>query len=237
MARTPVWKSIAATLEDEILKGHYRPGGKLPTEAALAARFGVNRHTVRHAIADMAGRGVVRSRRGSGVFVETEPTEYPIGKRVRFHQNIRASGRLPQKTVLRVEERGADLTEAKALEIDPGAPVIVYEGLSFAEGQPIAHFISVFPAAPVPGLAKTLEEVSSVTEALKRNGIPDYVRSETRISVDHATPTQALHLKIGAGDALLKSVGVNRTEGGLPIEFGTTWFAGDKVTLTVMAEG
>lgn len=236
MARTPVWKSIAATLEDEILKGHYRPGDKLPTESALASRFGVNRHTVRHAMSDMAERGVVRSRRGSGVFVETEPTDYPIGKRVRFHQNIRASGRLPQKSVLRIEERGADHAEARALEIARGAPVIVYEGLSFSEDQPIAHFISVFPTAPVPGLAATLAEISSVTEALKRNGIPDYVRAETRISVDHATPTQALHLRIGAGDAVLKSVGINRTEGGLPIEFGTTWFAGDKVTLTVTPE-
>lgn len=237
MARTPVWKSIAATIEDEIAKGHYAAGDKLPTEAALAARFGVNRHTVRHALSDMAERGVVRSRRGSGVFVEAEPTDYPIGRRVRFHQNIRASGRLPQKTVLRIERRGADLSEAKALEIGHGAPVVVYEGLSFSGEQPIAHFISVFPEAPVPDLAATLEDVSSVTEALKLNGIADYVRAETRISVDHASPTQALHLRIGSGDAVLRSVGVNKTAEGMPIEYGTTWFAGDKVTLTVTPEG
>ena len=52
MPRTPVWKSIAATLEAEIGQGHYRTGDKLPTEAALSARFGVNRHTVRRALAD-----------------------------------------------------------------------------------------------------------------------------------------------------------------------------------------
>ena len=233
MPKTPIWKSIAATIGDEIAKGHYGPGDKLPTEAALSARFGVNRHTVRHALSDMAERGLVRARRGAGGFVEAEPTDYPIGRRVRFHQNIRASGRLPQKAVLRIEERGADLSEAAALEIAQGAPVIVYEGLSFSEGTPIAHFISVFPKATVPGLAATLGEVTSVTEALVRNGIDDYVRAETRISVDHASATQAIHLRIGSGDAVLKSVGINRTEGGLPIEYGTTWFAGDKVTLTV----
>ena len=128
---------------------------------------------------------------------------------------------------------GKSLSEAAALEIAQGAPVIVYEGLSFSEGTPIAHFISVFPKATVPGLAATLGEVTSVTEALVRNGIDDYVRAETRISVDHASATQAIHLRIGSGDAVLKSVGINRTEGGLPIEYGTTWFAGDKVTLTV----
>ena len=73
--RTPVWKSIAATLEGDIASGHYAPGDKLPTEAALAARFGVNRHTVRRALADLGGRGILRSRRGAGVFVEAPPTE------------------------------------------------------------------------------------------------------------------------------------------------------------------
>ncbi|HHC29359.1 MAG TPA: GntR family transcriptional regulator, partial [Rhodobacterales bacterium] len=41
MARTPIWQSIAASIEAEIGAGHYRAGDKLPTEAALAARFGV----------------------------------------------------------------------------------------------------------------------------------------------------------------------------------------------------
>ena len=107
MARTPVWKSIAATLEGEIAQALYRAGDKLPTEAALSARFGVNRHTVRRALGHLAEAGVVRSRRGAGVFVESPPTEYPIGQRVRFHQNIRAAGRLPEKRVLRVETRAA----------------------------------------------------------------------------------------------------------------------------------
>ena len=126
MPRTPVWKSIAATLEAEIGQGHYRPGDKLPTEAALSARFGVNRHTVRRALADMGANGLVRSRRGAGVFVTAEPTLYPIGKRTRFHQNIRASGRLPEKRVLRLEPRPAGVGEAQALALPPGAEVLVW---------------------------------------------------------------------------------------------------------------
>ena len=52
--------------------------------------------SVRDALADLGGRGILRSRRGAGVFVEAPPTDYPIGRRVRFHQNIRAAGRLPE---------------------------------------------------------------------------------------------------------------------------------------------
>ncbi len=236
MPRTPVWQVIAATLEAEIGQGHYRPDDKLPTEAALAARFGVNRHTVRRALGDMAERGLVRSRRGAGVFVAAEPTLYPIGKRTRFHQNIRASGRLPEKQVLRLETRPADSGEAAALGLDPGDAVVVYEGLSLAGGAPVAHFESVFPAGRLPGLAAALSEVTSVTEALKRAGVSDYIRAETRISAERATPTQALHLNLREGDPLLRTTALNTTLEGSPIEYGRTWFAGDRVVLTVASD-
>ena len=97
MTRTPIWKAIAETLSEEIAEGAYLPGTKLPTEAALSQRFGVNRHTVRHALASMAEDGLVRSRRGAGVFVTARPTEYPLGKRVRFSQNLMAAGRTPDR--------------------------------------------------------------------------------------------------------------------------------------------
>ena len=236
MTRTPVWKEIANTLERDIAAGHYGPGDKLPTESALSARFGVNRHTVRRALADLSERGILRSRRGAGVFVEAPPADYPIGRRVRFHQNVRATGRLPQKQVLRVEVRPGDATECKALGLKPGTPVVVYEGLSLANATPIAHFQSIFPEPRLPGLPATLAETPSVTEALRLNGVPDYVRAETRLTAERASATQALHLRLREGDPLLKTVGINTELDGTPVEYGLTWFAGDRVTLTVSSE-
>ncbi|UYV37825.1 phosphonate metabolism transcriptional regulator PhnF [Rhodobacteraceae bacterium D3-12] len=233
MARTPIWKTIAETLEGDIAAGHYRAGDKLPTEAELAARFGVNRHTVRHALSDMSERGITRSRRGSGVFVAIETADYPIGRRVRFHRNIAATGRLPKKQVLRLETRPGDSAETKALGLSKGDTVIIYEGLSLAGGTPIAHFTSVFPRARVTGMLDTLREVTSVTEALRLNGIADFTRAETRLTAERANATQALHLAMKEGDPLLKSIGINICPDGKPIEYGTTWFAGDRVTLTV----
>jgi len=233
MARTPVWKSITSTLEAEIGQGHYQVGEKIPTEAELAQRFGVNRHTVRRALGEMAERGILRSRRGAGVFVESPPTDYPIGRRVRFHQNIRATGRLPDKQMLRLETRPAVKAEAQALAIKTGDPVVVHEGLSLIGGAPIAHFSSLFPKTWLPGLQDSLQKVRSVTEALRLNGVDDYIRAETRISAQRATATLALHLRLREGDPVLKSVGINTTTEGRPVEFGTSWFAGERITLTV----
>lgn len=233
MGQTPVWKSIATTVAAEIARGHYRAGDKLPTEAELALRFGVNRHTVRRALADLVDRGLVHTRRGLGAFVQAGPAEYPIGRRVRFHQNIRATGRLPDKQVLRIETRPCDQTEAQALALKPGEGVVVYEGLSLSGGAPIAHFESVFPLFRLPGLAETLTRITSVTEALRHHGIADYTRAQTRITAELANATQALHLRVPEGAPLLHTQSLNVTDDGLPIERGLTWFSGEKVALTV----
>ena len=233
MTRPLIWSDIAATLRDEIARGHYAPGDRIPTEAVLAARFGVNRHTVRRALSDLAATGIVHARRGAGVFVTARPTDYPLARRVRFHQNLLLAGRVPGRQILSLARRAADATEADALGLSPGAPVHAAEGLSLADGQPIALFQSVFPAERLPDLARHLSTEKSVTRALHLSGVPDYVRAWTRLNAVPATPTQAAHLRLAAGAAVLRSVSLNTDLAGIPMEYGTTWFSGDLVTLTV----
>lgn len=61
------YQEIAAKLEQE-LRQHYRCGDYLPAEQQLAARFEVNRHTLRRAIDQLVEKGWVqrRGRRRAG---------------------------------------------------------------------------------------------------------------------------------------------------------------------------
>jgi GntR family transcriptional regulator, phosphonate transport system regulatory protein len=233
LPKDTLWSAIAATLTAEISAGHYRPGDRLPTEAALAVRFGVNRHTVRHALAGLAERGLVHSRRGAGVFVAQHPTEYPIGRRVRFHQNVLAAGQTPSRRIGRSETRPCDAEEARALRLRAGEAVHVVEGVSLADDQPIAAFRSLFPAARVPDLLRHLEVTQSITRALAASGVTDYTRAETRLTAQLADPVLAVALAVRPGAPVLRTVAVNVDPAGVPVEHGTTWFAGERVTLTV----
>lgn len=236
MARTPLWKSIAIALTADIAEGRYATGDQMPTESQLAAKFGVNRHTVRRALSEMADQGLVHARRGAGVFVAAKPTTYPIGRRVRYHQNITAGGQTPAKKILALDTRAATAREADALALDPGALVHVYNGLSLADDQPIAIFESIFPADRLPDLPDALKDSPSVTQALTACGVPDYTRTSTNITAKHANATQALHLRITEGAPILRTEGINVDGQGQPVEYGRTWFAGDRVTLTLSAE-
>lgn len=237
MTRTPIWQSIHATLSGEIAAGIYHPGARLPTEADLASRFGVNRHTVRHALAALSEAGLVTSRRGAGVFVTARPTEYPLGRRVRFHQNVAATGRTPSRRLTLLETRPSSAKEAAALGLAQGDQVHVVEGLSLVDGQPVAHFRSVLDAARFPDLLRHLADRPSLTAALKACGLGDYTRRETRLTAKLATSLQALHLQLKEGAPILRSVAINADAAGLPVEYGITWFAGDRVTLTVSPDG
>lgn len=231
--RTPLWKSIAAALTAEIADGLYRAGDKLPTEADLAARFGVNRHTVRQALATLAAAGTTFARQGAGVFVTTVPTDYPLSRRVRFHQNVLASGRTPSRQILRSETRISTPREAVALALQVGALVHLVEGVSLADAVPVALFQSVFPAQRFPNFPDALTRLNSVTKAMTEAGVDDYMRASTRLTARVADALLARHLHINEGAPVLRSVAINVDTQGCPVEFGTTWFAGDRVTLTV----
>ena len=236
MGRTAVWTAIAERLRAEIASGQRRPGDKLPSEAELAARFGVNRHTVRRALADLAAAGLVHARRGAGVFVHARPVDYALGRRTRFSTNLAAVGREAGRQTLSLETRRASEDEALALALEPGGMVHALTGISTADGQPIALFRSVFPAARLPDLPALLDRHSSITAALAEHGIADYTRAETRLTAKRADAATALHLHLREGEPILRAIAINVGPDGVPVEYGHTWFAGDRVTLNIRPE-
>lgn len=229
---TPVWQAIARSLRGDIAEGRYATGARLPTEAALAARFGVNRHTVRHALGALAEEGLVRSRRGAGTFVTACPADYPIGRRVSFTENLRRAGRLPGRRLLSCEERRATEKEGEALAIAPGAPVLATHGVSLANGLPVALSEALYPQERLPGLAAALEAGRGVTWAMQQVGVMDFTRASTRVTAVAAQATQALHLRVTEGAPLLRTRALNVDGLGVPVEYGTTWWPGDRITLT-----
>lgn len=67
--RTPLADQATELLMNRIRAGEWGLGAKLPGEMTLALQLGVGRSTVREAIRQLAGRGVLSSRQGAGVFV------------------------------------------------------------------------------------------------------------------------------------------------------------------------
>ena len=62
-------ETIAKELRDEILRGRYRPGERLPSERDLVARMGANRGSVREALKELEQQRLIEIRPGGGARV------------------------------------------------------------------------------------------------------------------------------------------------------------------------
>ena len=85
-----VWRQIGESLADDIRNKLYLAGEQLPSEPELAAKFAVNRHTIRRAMGELEQSGLVRIEQGRGTFVQEHAIDYAIGKRTRFPRTCAA---------------------------------------------------------------------------------------------------------------------------------------------------
>ncbi|MDL2209860.1 PLP-dependent aminotransferase family protein [Desulfovibrio sp. OttesenSCG-928-O18] len=70
--KLPVYKQLVRHVEAAIGAGELAPGERLPAERTLARLLNVNRSTVIHALDELADRGVLVRKRGSGTYVNRE---------------------------------------------------------------------------------------------------------------------------------------------------------------------
>jgi DNA-binding FadR family transcriptional regulator len=69
----PAYRKVAEALMERILDRSLQDGDRLPSETELARQFGVNRSTVREAVRELQGHGLLGRRRGSKLLVVTRP--------------------------------------------------------------------------------------------------------------------------------------------------------------------
>lgn len=81
--RTSLVDVVADGLRSELAEGGWKIGDKLPVEAALAARFGVSKGTVRQAVASLAAAGLLDVRQGAGTYVRGNVDAVETVRRIR----------------------------------------------------------------------------------------------------------------------------------------------------------
>ncbi|MFP1455289.1 phosphonate metabolism transcriptional regulator PhnF [Escherichia coli] len=109
-------------LEQE-LRQHYRCGDYLPAEQQLAARFEVNRHTLRRAIDQLVEKIQVQHH-GVGVLVLMRPLDYPLNA---------------QALLARICWIRAAIPPAKTASVLRPASGHVADALGITEGENVIH--------------------------------------------------------------------------------------------------
>ncbi|MFN3362626.1 MAG: phosphonate metabolism transcriptional regulator PhnF [Allorhizobium sp.] len=229
-----LWRQISDRIRANILAGLYDKTGMVPAETALAEEFGVNRHTVRAALAALAQEGIVRAAQGRGTMItQRDKFDFPIGRRTRFSEGIGEQARDLKGILLSSAREIASADLVRRLKLNPGDEVLRLDGIRKADGRAVSRSTMWFPAERFAGIDRAFAETGSITRALSHCGVDDYVREVTEISAVHAEPDDVVHLELTPGAIVLVTRALNTDPAARPIQYAVTRFPADRVQFTI----
>ncbi|MEL6297798.1 MAG: phosphonate metabolism transcriptional regulator PhnF [Pseudomonadota bacterium] len=195
----PPWRAIAADMSRKIATGEWKEGQRLETESQLAERYGVNRHTLRQALKDLARRKLVEAAPRRGTFVTSRRIEVPITEDTSLARVIGEANRRHSARLVASRTTIAPPDMADRLEIAEQSRVLEVSQIRLANDVPFAWVVSWFPEDRSGRLLDWLRRDPSINNALAQIGIKNVRRRETLVSARSATVAERNHLELGRG--------------------------------------
>lgn len=230
-----LWAQIASALRGEIERA-WDEGDWLPAEPELAARFGVNRHTLRRAVDELVAEGLVERIQGRGTRVMARGLIYGIGRDTRFTERLAASGRTAQVRLIDKAEDEARGGVARRLRVAEGAPVLRLRTVRGENDAPYALTLHFMTGAAAQ--AARSYEGGSLTSHLRETAGVTLDRVESVITARMPLPQDALALRAPRNQPVLRVKGVNvcRASGEIQ-EYAISQFRSDRIQLSVVEPG
>lgn len=215
----PLYRQVYIALRDGIFRGEFAEGAVLPSESDLVARFGVSRITVRRAIDELVGRGLVLRAQGRGTRVRRNIGNAPIVANVEgLLENNLAIGFRTKVEVLEHDYVPAPPDVAAALGVARGTEVQMAVRVRKLDGQPISYLTTFLPPEIGRRISRDDLNEQPVLSLLERLGVV-VTHAEQVISAEAATAGVAAALQVEVGTALLKIERTVISDTGRPVEF------------------
>lgn len=231
-----LWREIGETLVEEIDQGVLAPGARLPADEDLAARFGVNRHTIRRALTHLQSEGLVRSEQGRGTFVVEDVISFRLAARTYLEENLNRENKVAVRTILSVAELFAPESIARELEIAPGDRVLLVTSVGEASGVPVHVNGMYFPLGRLPAIGDAFRahkgsssDKISTTSILKSVGVQDIRRRNVRIRCRLPTQQEAKKLKMASSEPVFETEITNVDQSGVPVFFAISSYPGSRI--------
>lgn len=149
--RTTLAAKISEELRVELADGTYPTGTKLPPETELATRFGVSRPTLRAALRELEGLGLVTTQHGVGTFAIARPSVKAGLERLdSITDSIRETGREPGMIYNSRLIRQVMPEEASRMDVSPDTEVLELRRTITADGEVVAYSYDLIPTWHLP---------------------------------------------------------------------------------------
>lgn len=226
LASRPLYLQARDLMLRRIVDGTWKPGGYLPSEPQLAADLGVSIGTIRKAMEDLVGQGLLERQHGRGTQVVPHSSDR---SRFRFLRFVHGDGRpfRPVARVIGARVTPPDAQDRACLGLGAGAKVLVLLRTRSEDGVPMVYERIALPAEPFAALkaepgAEMLEEIYVLYQARCGQTV---ARARDTLATDRASAAIADALGCGPGAPLLLVRRVAVSLAGTPIEYRQSWTA------------
>lgn len=233
MPRPAKTRTVALELRDKladfIAHGDFKAGDKLPTEAALTARYGVSRTALREALKLLEQNGTIYVHHGKGRFVggiAGLKVERPITLFESVTELTRGNGYDPTNKVLSIAEQEAPATIAEALKLAPDARVLRLERIRMHQDEVLMYCIDYVPRALISDKLYDVEWSGSLLALLESYGHKATMSSATAAAVMLPEEVVAANNLEDFGPAF-RIVETVYTAAGTPIVYAEDYHRGD----------
>lgn len=206
------------------------PGSPVPTERELATGLDTSRTTVRQALVELVAEGRLVRRQGSGTYVAEAKITWPLHL-ASFTEQAAANGLAASSQLLVAERIRADEDVARQLGLRRGSAVQRIDRLRLADSRPMAVETSLLSATRFPNLTRRMRQAGSLHAVLGEHYGVQLRRGEEVIDTGPASPREAALLECDTGSPMLVVKRRSFDADGVPVEWGTSWFRGDRITL------
>lgn len=226
----PLYAQLMKQLQQDIQRGLYQVGTRIPPEHELEMNYGVSRVTVRRALQELTAEGLLERKQGKGTFVAA-PKNRSQQRQIRsFHEACRDAGKVPGTRTIRVRETAAETRDITELQLSEGDKIVECVRLRLANGEPVILENNHF------SLAYSYLESTDLNGSLYRL-LQDYgIRAENttyEISQKQVSGEEAKLLGVEEGSLLLQVRQVVYDQRGRPLHNSLQLIRGDRFTLVI----
>jgi DNA-binding GntR family transcriptional regulator len=233
----PIYQQIREWIRQQIVSGVWPEHYKLKSELDLVNELGVNRGTLRKAIADLIAEGLLVTIHGRGTFVVSRMLEQPLAEDlIAFSEDLIRRG-IPFETKVLVQIAAqASQRVAGLLSVPIDTEIFMLKRLRIVRQEPLALIHNYllhdrFPQIATidftrQGLFATLERQFNVPLSWGRRTFQAQVAGEETARI----------LGISAGDSVMYIEQVTYLSDGSPIELSDIWLKGSRVRLSAIVK-
>lgn len=187
-------ETIVTELRQRLNDGEWPPGSRLPTEKQMCDEFSTSRATIRSALSELEGLGLVITRHGSGTYSAAagESIRADLRRLESITKTVQRAGHNVEVQFHSIAIRAVSGSEREQLELSEGAQILVTQRTIYADEVEVAFSQEVIPVALVGREAIGTSSDGSLFHMLEDHGLTvTSARTEIHAAVGAAVSMHA----------------------------------------------